>query len=45
MSLKHARVTNETLNREVNRLEKIVSTLETHQQSQLDGMRKSLVLI
>jgi len=27
-SLKHARVTNETMNKEVNRLEKIVSTLE-----------------
>ena len=30
MSLKHARVSNETMNKEINRLEKIVSTLEEY---------------
>ena len=31
MGLKHARVTNETMNKEINRLEKIVATLEDYQ--------------
>ena len=32
MSLKHARLTSETVDREVGRLEKIVGTLEGYQQ-------------
>ena len=43
MSLKHARITSETVDREVGRLEKIVGTLEGYQQKQLDEMKKTLV--
>ena len=40
LGLKHARVTNETMNKEVNRLEKIVATLEDYQQKQLDEIKR-----
>jgi len=40
MGLKHARVTNETMNKEINRLEKIVATLEDYQQKQLDDIKR-----
>ena len=43
LGLKHARVTNETMNKEVNRLEKIVATLEDYQQKQLDEIKRQTV--
>jgi hypothetical protein len=43
MSLKHARLTSETVEREISRLEKVVGTLETYQGKQLDEMKKTLV--
>ena len=43
MGLKHARVTNETMNKEINRLEKIVATLEDYQQKQLDDIKRQHV--
>ena len=41
-SLSFARSTTDTINKEVNRLERVVGTLESYQQQQLDKMKKDI---
>ena len=41
-ALKHARLTNDTMVREVNRFENVVSTFETYTKSNLGDLRKQL---
>ena len=44
-SLKHARMINETLSKEVTRIEKIMSTLEGFTKMQVSDLRKEITLV
>ena len=41
-ALKHARLTNDTMNKEVSRFEKIVSTFEQFSKSQISDLKKQI---